>query len=404
MDYPTSRRSPVGATDKGTEPDVTNESSSPEAPLPDHGQPSTPAESPGEEGGVAASLLDYARRLAGAGDQPLGDAVSAYADRVGGVERGELPPSMSVAPAAIAPEMIGAALSRSWLEPVIEVIRNTLIFGPVLWTWLKLQTAVTAYEPGAVSFFDFWVQTGGSGLIGGSTLGEAAQEVAFILVALIAVNVFLGLWRRRTAARGARLGREFASVLASAEAVGSGRRSSDPQAALDGFVHASNELTVNLRSVGESLERSVTPFADSVGVARETLREMSDAVTRQERRLAEVVERLGRVAEIGDQLGALQRDFAEAREAASRSAEALAGIRESLDPSARDFAGAAATLEQLAGQLERMTEVMAGEITGWASGLDSSAGKLNEAAISMNAVATRVLDDLDGRGSPGDGR
>ena len=397
----------MGATDKETEPDVTNESASPEAPLPDHGQPSTPAESPGEEGGVAASLHDYARRLAGAGDQPLGDAVSVYADRVDKVERGELPPSMSVAPPAIAPEMIGAALSQSRLEPVIEVIRNTLIFGPVLWTWLKLQRAVTAYPDDRddyASFFDFWVDNGGRDLIGGGPLGEAAQEVAFILVALIALNAFLGLWRRRTAARGARVGRGFASVLARAEAVGSGRRSSDPQAALDGFVHASNELTVNLRSVGESLERSVNPFADSVSVAQDTLREMSDAVTRQERRLAEVVERLGRVAEIGDQLGALQRDFAEAREAASRSAEALAGIRESLDPSARDFAGAAATLEQLAGQLERMTEVMAGEITGWASGLDSSAGKLNEAAISMNAVATRVLDDLDGRGSPGDGR
>ncbi len=356
-----------------------------------------------DRGSVATDLDRYAQRLDRARERPLADAVSAYADRVDAVEGGELPPSMSVAPAAIAPEMVGAALGRSRIEGWIEVVRNGLIFVPVLWTWLKLQSAVEAYsrtDPGDQQFFHFWVETGGRGWFGG-TLAEAAAEVAVILAALIVVNVFLGIWRRRTAARRARIGRAFAATLARAEATAAASRSADPQAALEGFVFASNELSTNLRSVGELLEGSVTPFADSVSVAQQALREMSDAVTRQERQLAEVVERLGRVAEIGDQLGMLQRDFAGAQDAAARSAEALGGIRDSLDPSARNFAGAAVTLDQLAEQLTRMTEAMAGAIADLESGLDSSAGNLREAATSMNAVATRVLDDLDGRG---DGR
>ena len=352
--------------------------------------------------GAAASIEGYAQRLARVGDQPLAEAVSAYADRVGAVERGDLPPAMSMAPAALIPDMVGTALSHNRVESWIEIIRNALIFMPVLLTWLKLQSAVAAYRPTpGETFFDFWVSEGGSGLAGG-TLADAAIQVAVVLVLLIGVNVLLGVMRRGTALRGARIGREFAAALFHAEGAGTARRLADPQDALEGFVHASTELTTNLRSVGELLQASVTPFADSVGVAQQALREMSDAVTRQERQLGEVVERLGRVAEIGDQLGALQRDFAGAQDAASRSAEALAGIRDSLDPSARDFAGAAVTLERLAEQLARMTEAMAGAIADLDSGLDSSSGHLREAATSMNAVATRVLDDLDGRGSQGD--
>ena len=357
-----------------------------------------------EMDGAAAAIEDYELRLDAAGEHSLADVVSVYAERVEAVERGDLPPAMSMAPAALTPDMVGTALSHKRVEGWIEIIRNALIFMPVLLTWLKLQSAVAAYRPTpGETFFDFWVSEGGSGLAGG-TLADAAIQVAVVLVLLIGVNVLLGVMRRRTALRGARIGREFAAALFHAEGAGTARRIADPQDALEGFVHASTELTANLRSVGELLQASVTPFADSVGVAQQALREMSDAVTRQERQLGEVVERLGRVAEIGDQLGALQRDFAGAQDAASRSAEALAGIRDSLDPSARDFAGAAVTLERLAELLARMTEAMAGAIGDLESGLDSSSGHLREAATSMNAVATRVLDDLDGRGGQGDRR
>ena len=302
--------------------------------------------------GVALELRGFAGRLRGAGERSLADAVSDYADRVRAVRRGELSPALSTAPAAVTPEMVGAAIARSRIELLIEVVRNVLVFMPVLWTWLKLQAAVEAYGRGSPdqTFFDFWVQQGGErGLLGG-TLADAARDVAVLLTVLITVNVLLGLLRRRTASRKASVERHFAATLARAEAASAAQRISDPQVALEGFVHASHDLTANLRSVSELLEASVSPFA-------------------------------------------------EAQEAAALSAQALAGIRDSLAPSARDFAGAALTLARLAEQLERMTDNMAGAVANIESGLDSSASDLREAASSMRTVATRVLDELgDGRG------
>ena len=348
---------PVRA-DEGSERDMSDEP----APADAEGNESEPAASdpPALAGqsdslvpdGVALELRGFAGRLRGAGERSLADAVSDYADRVRAVRRGELSPALSAAPAAVTPEMVGAALARSRIELLVEVVRNVLVFMPVLWTWLKLQAAVEAYSRGSPdqTFFDFWVQQGGGrGLLGG-TLADAARDVAVLLTVLITVNVLLGLLRGRTASRKASVERHFAATLARAEAAGAAQRISDPQVALEGFVHASHDLTANLRSVSELLEASVSPFA-------------------------------------------------EAQEAAALSAQALAGIRDSLAPSARDFAGAAATLERLAEQLERMTENMAGAVANLESGLDSSAADLREAASSMRTVSTRVLDELgDGRG------
>ena len=340
---------PAPADAEGNEPPETN--------APEGGQVATNTESAGQSDslvpdGVALELRGFAGRLRGAGERSLADAVSDYADRVRAVRRGELSPALSAAPAAVTPEMVGAALARSRIELLVEVVRNVLVFMPVLWTWLKLQAAVEAYGRGSPdqTFFDFWVQQGGGrGLLGG-TLADAARDVAVLLTVLITVNVLLGLLRGRTASRKASVERHFAATLARAEAAGAAQRISDPQVALEGFVHASHDLTANLRSVSELLEASVSPFA-------------------------------------------------EAQEAAALSAQALAGIRDSLAPSARDFAGAAATLERLAEQLERMTENMAGAVANLESGLDSSAADLREAASSMRTVSTRVLDELgDGRG------
>ncbi len=353
----------------------------------------------GSTSAAALSLRSYARRLSDKGEQALADAVREYAERVRGVERGELPAVLSVAPAAMAPAMVGAALVGRRLEGVLEFFRNVLIFMPVLWTWLKLQAAVEAYTPGPErNFFDFWVEAGSSHWLLGGRLADAALQVAFILVLLVVVNSLLGMLRGRTERRREREARSFAAVLARAEAAGAAQRVEDPQSALAGFAVAATGLTTELRSVGEGLRHSAAPFAESVELARQALTETSAAVASQQRRLDDVIEQLRGIAGMGDQLEALRAEFSEAREAAERSAQALTGIRDSLDPSARDFADAAGRLAQLATHLERMTDAMAGTIATLDSGFDSSAKHLRDAAMSMNTVATRVLDELgDGR-------
>ncbi|MDE2695512.1 MAG: hypothetical protein OXH97_03225 [Chloroflexota bacterium] len=342
--------------------------------------------------GVARDLRGYARRLTGKGEEGLADAVREYAERVRGVERGELPAVLSVAPAAIAPEMVGAALVRRRLEGFLEFFRNVLIFMPVLWTWLKLYFAIEAYTLGSdENFFNFWVNTGGPvpylGFLGGK-LADAAVQVAVILALLVVVNSLLGMLRGRTERRREREARRFAAVLARAEAAGAAQRVEDPQSALAGFAVAATGLTTELRSVGEGLQRSAAPFIEA-----------SEAFADQRRQLNEVIEQLRGIAAMGDQLGALRTEFAEAREAAKRSADALTGIRQNLDLSAENLVGVAQNLEHLARPLERMTEDMSATHTELNSSLEAIAADLREAATSMNTVATRVLDEIgDGRG------
>ena len=365
---------------------------------------------PEGSGSEAADGLDgYAQRLGRAGEHGLSRAVADYAGQVRAVERGDLPPGLSLAPAAVTPGMVGAALAQRStsrrVEGLAEFVRNVLIFVPVLWTWIKLRDAVSAYQPQPdVNFFDFWVRQGGGGVLPGSTLADAAVGVAISLVALIGLNALVGFLRRRAAGKAARIGRDFAAALALAEATGSARRVADPQAALEGFVHASTGLTENLRSVAELLRSSSAPFAESVQAARDALRAMSEATARQERQLDDVIERLGRVSEIGNQLAALHGELAAARDASARAADALEGIRDDLGPSASDLAGAAERLRGIADQLERATGIMAETITNQESGLESVADVLRETAATLNTVATRILDDLNDSGGRGDRR
>ena len=348
-----------------------------------------PPTADGAPGGVALNLTGYARRLVVAGERDLADVVREYAGRVRGVERGELPAALSVAPAAIAPEMVGVALVRRRLEGLLEFVRNVLIFMPVLWTWLKLQVAVEAYTPGPErNFFDFWAETGASHWLLGGRLSDAALQVAFILVLLVVVNSLLGMLRARTERRREREARSFAAVLARAEAAGAAQRVEDPQSALAGFAVAATGLTTELRSVGEGLQRSAAPFVEA-----------AEAFADQRRRLDEVIEQLRGIAGMGDQLAALRDEFSEARAAAERNAEALTGIRDSLDPAAQDLADVAETLDELAPPLKRVTEDFSATHTELNSSLAVIAAELREAAVSMNTVATRVLDELgDGRG------
>ena len=362
---------------------ATEEAAGVEAPsrAPDPEQVALPpgTSSAGNPGGAALNLVGYARRLEREGEQGLAGAVREYAERVGAVERGELPAALSVAPAAISPTMVGAVLVRPRLEGFLELFRNVLVFIPVLWTWLKLQAAVSSYPPDAqTNFFDFWVKEGGTAPVIGGTLADAALQVALILVLLVVANALLGILRGQTEGRREREARRFAAVLARAEAAGVVQWVGDSQPELTGSPLATG---------GGEVPPPPLP-----------LTEASAAGSGQQQRLDDVIEQLRGIAAMGEQLAALRAEFSETREAAERSAEALTAIRDSLDPSARDFTAAAETLVGLATHVERMTDAMAGTIASLENGLDSSAEELRGAALSMNAVAARVLDEIgDGR-------
>ncbi len=345
--------------------------------------------------GAAADLGDYVERLASVGERALAGVVSGYAERVDGVVRGELPPAMSVAPAALAPEMVGAALARNRLEGWIEGLRNVLIFMPVLWTWLKLLSVVSAYKgaAGQPQFFHFWVNEGGEWPVIGGSLANAAGQVAFILCALVVMTVFLGWLRGRAARRREQFARDFAAVLARAETAGLAQRAADPQEALSGFVRAGTALTTELRTAGDSLRTSVEPLDESVQLVRQALTETSEAMRRQERELASVVEPLRRIAQIGDQLGTLEA-------AASRSADALGGIRERLEPSARQLEQAAEALQRISADVTTFGGEFAGAQVSTARGAEAlerisesltpAAGKLDSAADALQRISADV--------------
>ena len=367
--------------------------------LPAASEPDAPAGHSADTPSASAGLEGYARRLARAGEQRLAGAVSEHAQRVAGVERGESPPAMSVAPAAITPEMVGAALVRNRFEWLVELVRNVLIFMPVLWTWIKLQSAVSAWDR-SEPFFEFWVQEGGDGPFGGifrwwlgGTLEHAALQVAGVLGLLIAVNVGLGLIRGRAGWAAAHEARAFAAVLAQAEAAGAAQRAADPQEALAGFAVAGSELTRELRAVGASLQASAQPFADSLVAVREALDQTSEMAKQQQEQSAAIVERLGRVAQIGDQLAALQRGLAGAEAAAARSADALEGIRAGIEPSARDLATAASAAERAAERIGALqTAFASSEVASArsADALEGIRGSLEPAAERLDVAASAI--------------
>ena len=356
---------------------------------------------------VAGRLRAYAGRLSRAGAQPLRAAVEDYAGRVERVGRGELPPSAGANPSVLTPALVGDALAAhrrvlGRLAFWIDLVRNVLIFMPVVWMWWKFQQAVSGYagrppEYATGTFFDFWVDGPG----GTQRLAHAAREVVVVLVVLVVVNVVLGLVRRferRGAERDSvHAAREFAALLAEAEAVGAERRAGDPQEALAAFAGAGRELTAELRDAGGSLASSVRPLTDSVDVARSVMAGLAAAVERQQEQIGALADSLGEISRVPGSLAAIEAAFAEASGEARRSAEAIEGIRASLDPRTEELSHAvnrvadlASRMEHAASQIARATEDYGKSLAGFADG----AAQLQHSARTMNEVAVRLREGL----------
>ena len=355
--------------------------------------PATPATA----GAVAGRLRAYAARLAAAGAQPLAAVVDGYALRVEGAARDELPPSASANPSALTPALAGEALGRGPVPRLavaaIEILRNVLIFTPVLWTWYEFGRASERYNDyfrglpdgaGADSFLVWWQ---GNGLA--ITISVAVALLLSIIIATLALSVFRA-WAERDKARHASA---FAVLLAEAEGVGATQRAADPQEALAAFAAAGRDLTAELREAGASLASSVQPLGDSVEQARTVMTDMSAAIGSQREQSEAIVSSLGRVSDVADRLAAIESSFAEARGAAQQGADALDGIRRSLEPQAGEIARAAAGLDGLATAIGDTAAALAratGEHGELLAAHAEGAGRFREAASTMQDVAGAI--------------
>ena len=180
-------------------------------------------------------LRGYGNRLTSAGEPTLGGIVLAHAMRARDVGEGRQPPPVMALPSSIDPAMVGRTLASAGaqrrMERVLEVVRNILIFVPVLIAWAHIA------REGLDSIGD------------GDLRGTAITVMAFI-IALIVAHVVLGLMRQRREARAERIARQFAEALAALE-MSLPARADGAESAIAAFAQVGAELTASLRGAGE---------------------------------------------------------------------------------------------------------------------------------------------------------
>lgn len=325
---------------------------------------------PTTSGRPADELSWYAGRLERAGVFTLAKVIRDYSTRVDGVRQGRLPASAAVVPAGIDPGMVGKTLAagstRRAIESFVEVVRNVLIFLPVLVTWWKIQ---------------------GSGVNDLGDMRDTALQVVILIVVLIAVHVLLGLLRQNRTSRGERISRDFAAALTNASMEASAQQAETTEAAIAGFAQAGRELTASLQGAGESLRD-----------ARDVMTRMADVVARQGEQVDGLMELLKPISRIGDQLGGAHRELSTAAATMSTTARTLSEIEKNIAPTAGQLGDTARELGDLAQQLDvtgkhlgRMTEVFAERF----DPMDQSAAHFEEAVKQLNLVTNRVAEALE---------
>ena len=318
----------------------------------------------------ADELTSYGDRLMNAGARTLGGIVHAHAMRVRDAGAMRLPPSAATVPTAIDAAMVGRTLASAGtqrrMERALEVVRNILIFVPVLVAWMHIAL---------------------SGLDDIGDLQGTAGTVAGFIAALIVAHVTLGVMRQRREARAERIARGFATVQAATE-LSLPPATDDAESAITAFAQAGAELTASLRGAGESL-----------GAAHEVMDRMARTVEQQGEQVGRMLSLLEPISRIGTQMGGVQAELRDVTAQLGETARTLGDIRQNLAPTSENLAGAASALGGLTGQmdvtgkqLERMSDVFGSRF----EPLDQAAANVEEAAKALNAVAARVLRELDG--------
>lgn len=315
-------------------------------------------------------LRGYGNRLTNAGEPTLGGIVLAHAMRARDVGEGRRPPPVMALPSSIDPAMVGRTLaltrSRRNFERLLEMVRNILIFVPVLVAWIKIS------------------------LDGLNDLGDmrgVALLVAVFIVALIVTHVGLGMMRQWREARAERIARQFAEALAALE-MSLPSRTDGAESAIAAFAQVGAELTASLRGAGESLV-----------AAHDVMDRMARTVELQGEQVGQMLTLLEPIARIGEQIGGVQVELRDVTAQLGATARTLGDIRQNLAPTSEQLAGAASALGGLTGQMEttgqqlgRMSEVFGSRF----EPLDQAAANVEEAAKALNVVAERMLAETDG--------
>lgn len=323
----------------------------------------------------AGELTGYGDRLMAAGARTLGCIVHAHAMRVRDVGERKRPPSAAAPPVAIDADMVGRVLASggAWrrMERALEVVRNVLIFVPVLIAWIKISN---------------------DGLDDLGDMQGTAILVACFIGALIVAHVALGLMRQRREALAERIARDFATALA-ATAMSLPPATDDAESAIAAFAQAGAELSGELRGAGRSLTE-----------AREVLERMARTVEAQGEQVDRMLGLLEPIARIGDQMGGVQDELRDVTARLAETMQALGDIRQHLAPTAGNLAETAGKLEALTGQMDatgrqlgRMSDVFGSRF----EPLDHAAANFERAVKDLNAVMARVLGELDGSGPRG---
>jgi cell division septum initiation protein DivIVA len=193
------------------------------------------------------------------GGKPAGEpALKELADRLVSKEHAADLLSVNLAQAYAPEVMLPEDTGRlHWALNVIEIVRDVLIFGPVIYTWFQLSRALRAYSgyQGKDPFLLAW-QQGFNGRT--QPLSDAALVVAGLVFAIVVLTLVSHLVRTYTETRVTRRQQELAVLLAKA--------------------------TLQLRLQGVS----------GAQVTREEVASMSDAIIRAALTMRESVEKTGR--------------------------------------------------------------------------------------------------------------
>lgn len=347
------------------------------------------------------SLDRYAARLGEAGEVPLQAAVGGYATNVRKAQSGALPSAASRLPSGLTGDLVGDALVGTRLISVIELLRNALIFSPVIWTWFEIGRAATAYgdvvrglpeEVAVPSFLVLWEE--GFGESAGpltASLTTTAWVAVGLLLALIATNTLLTIVRGRAEAERASIAQDFAVTIAQIELMQPTGEPDDVQGALEEFARTGRELTSNLQAVGESLRSTAAPFAESVSIANSVLADMSQAARTQAEQLDRIANSLLEIASLGERLEGVRHAFVGAEEAARHNAEAFNSSQALIAPSAEHISTASAELAQVAQLISRSTDIF----THTLANLSDGAERYDESLANLNLVATRLIEQTD---------